>query len=132
MKYNDNIRAVFRWRFKVIRRLRLLHLSDWLERLAPVFQPMRIKTKTNRTMYAWLFLRFEQVTGTLIARNCDWFMAQLLWFWFFYSHLKTTLLSANCIMPSSIFLFGDESLQIILAWYRAMKNCHFLLGTEEI
>ena len=29
-------------------------LSDWLKRLAPVFQPMRIKTKTNGTMYAWL------------------------------------------------------------------------------
>jgi len=27
-------------------------LSDWLKSLAPVFQPMRIKTKTNRTMYA--------------------------------------------------------------------------------
>ena len=26
--------------------------SDWLKRLAHVFQPMRIKTKTNRTMYA--------------------------------------------------------------------------------
>ena len=25
-------------------------LSDWLNRLAPVFQPMRIKTKTNRIM----------------------------------------------------------------------------------
>ena len=27
-------------------------LSDWLKKLEPVFQPMRIKTKTNRTMYA--------------------------------------------------------------------------------
>ena len=27
-------------------------LSDWLKNLAPVFQPMRSKTKTNRTMYA--------------------------------------------------------------------------------
>ena len=27
-------------------------LSDWLKRLAPVFQPMRSKTKTNRTMDA--------------------------------------------------------------------------------
>ena len=26
-------------------------LSDWLKRLVPVFQPMRIKTKTNHTMY---------------------------------------------------------------------------------
>ena len=40
-------------------------LSDWLKRVAPVFQPMRSKTetKTNRTMYAWFFPRFERVTG---------------------------------------------------------------------
>ena len=27
-------------------------LSDWLKILAPVFQPMRSKTKTNHAMYA--------------------------------------------------------------------------------
>ena len=26
-------------------------LSDWLKRVAPVFKPMRSKTKINRTMY---------------------------------------------------------------------------------
>ena len=42
-------------------------LSDWPKRLAPVFQPMRIKTKTNRTMYTSFFSRFEelQVIGLL-------------------------------------------------------------------
>ena len=40
-------------------------LSDWLKRPAPVFQPMRRKTKTNRTTYAWFFPRFERV-----ADNC--------------------------------------------------------------
>ena len=43
-------------------------LSDWLNRFAPDFQPTRIKTKTNRAMYAWFFPRFERVTG-------DWFIA---------------------------------------------------------
>ena len=38
-------------------------LSDWLKSLAPVFQPMRSKTKTNRSLYARFFPRFEQVTG---------------------------------------------------------------------
>ena len=38
-------------------------LSDWLKRLAPVFQPMRIKTETNRTTYALFFPRLERVTG---------------------------------------------------------------------
>ena len=61
-------RAVFKWLSKVI-----ATLSDWL-RLAPVFQPMRSKTKTNRAMYAWFFPRFGRVTGKVIARNCDWFM----------------------------------------------------------
>ena len=48
-------------------------LSDWLKRLAPVFQPMRIKTKTNRTMY----VSFSRASSELqmIARNCDWFFA---------------------------------------------------------
>ena len=40
-------------------------LGDWLKRLAPVFQPMRSKTKTNRTTYAGFFPRFERV-----ANNC--------------------------------------------------------------
>ena len=38
-------------------------LSDWLKKVAPVFQPMRSKTKTNRAMHACLFPRFERVTG---------------------------------------------------------------------
>ena len=54
---------------------------DWLERLASGIQPMRIKTKTNRTIYPWFFPRFELVTGNceelwLIHRAacscCDW------------------------------------------------------------
>ena len=36
-------------------------LSDWLKRLAPDFQPIRSKTKTNRAMYACFFPRFELV-----------------------------------------------------------------------
>ena len=48
-------------------------LSDWLKRLAPVFQPMRRKTKTNRTMYT---RDFSRASGKLqvIASNSDWFM----------------------------------------------------------
>ena len=37
-------------------------LSDWLKSNAPVFQPIRSKTKINRTLYARFFPRFEQVT----------------------------------------------------------------------
>ena len=42
--------------------------SDWLKNLAPVFQPMRGKTKTNRALGARFFPPFEQVTG-----NCEEF-----------------------------------------------------------
>ena len=38
-------------------------LSDSLKRLSPVFQPVRSKTKSNRTLYARFFLRFERVSG---------------------------------------------------------------------
>ena len=46
-------------------------LSDWLKRLAPVFQPMRSKTKTNRTR------DFSSASSELqvIARDCDWLIA---------------------------------------------------------
>ena len=39
--------------------------SDWLKRLAPVFQPMRSKTKTKHTLYTLFFPRFGEV-----AVNC--------------------------------------------------------------
>ena len=38
-------------------------LNDWLINLAPVFQPIGSKRKTNRTLYARFFPRFELVTG---------------------------------------------------------------------
>ena len=56
-------------------------LSDWLRSLAPVFQPMRNKTKTNRTLHARSFPRCEQATDNcsevwLVHRAvfscCDW------------------------------------------------------------
>ena len=74
-------------------------LSDWLKRLTPVFQPMRSKTKTNRTLYASFFPRFERVTGNCsdlwlvhraVCSCCDW-SEWFPWSWFFDSHLKTAL-----------------------------------------
>ena len=47
----------------------LTKLSDWLKDLALVFQPMRGKTKTNRTLYAQFFFpRLKHATG-----NCSEF-----------------------------------------------------------
>ena len=36
-------------------------LSDWLKNVAPVFQPMGSKTKTNYFLYVRFFPRSEQV-----------------------------------------------------------------------
>ena len=45
-------------------------LSDWLKRVAPVFQPMRSKTKPT----APCTRDFSRASSELqvIARNCDW------------------------------------------------------------
>ena len=47
-------------------------LSDWLDRLAPVFQPTRSKTKPIAPCTS----DFSRASSELqvIARNCDWFM----------------------------------------------------------
>ena len=49
-------------------------LSDWLKRLAPVFQPMRINAKP--IPFAPCTRDFSRALTELqtIARNCDWFM----------------------------------------------------------
>ena len=49
-------------------------LSDWLKRLAPVFQPRRSKTKTNRHLVHVIFSRALSELQ-VIARSCDWFIA---------------------------------------------------------
>ena len=51
----------------IVRRLQWLLLVIGCKSLAPVFQPTRskTKTKTNRTLSAWFFPHFEQVTGMI-------------------------------------------------------------------
>ena len=48
-----------------------------IKRAAPVFQPMRSKTKTVPCTYSTC--DFSRASGELhvIARNCDWFVALL-------------------------------------------------------
>ena len=48
-------------------------LSDWFKNLAPVYQPMKSKTKTNRNSHA----RFSRALSKLhgITTNLDWFIA---------------------------------------------------------
>ena len=47
-------------------------LSGWLKRIAPVFQPMRSKTK--RTMYARFNFSCPLSELQVIARKRDWFI----------------------------------------------------------
>ena len=70
-------------------------LSDWLKNLAAVFQPMRGKTKTNRSLCVHFFSR---ALGKLrvIATNSDWLIAlfgpvvifweYFLWNWYYLLH----------------------------------------------
>ena len=46
-------------------------LSDRLKNIAPVFQPMRSTTKTNRTLLARFFRASSKLQ--VIARNSAWF-----------------------------------------------------------
>ena len=50
-------------------------LSDWLKRVAPVFQPIEAKPRP----IALCTRDFSRASGELqaIARNCDWFIALL-------------------------------------------------------
>ena len=97
-------RAVFNWVLKVISRLLwfcIATLYDWLKNLAPLFQPIRSKTKTNTDceLLACIFPRLAPaacicleiwLVHWIVCLCCDW--SELwLWFWFYDTQVKTTL-----------------------------------------
>ena len=43
-------------------------LRDWPKRFAPLFHPIRSKTKTNRDAFAGIFPRFASATCNYILR----------------------------------------------------------------
>ena len=59
-------RAVFNWVSKVISELLFVMITslsdDWLKVLAPLFQPIRSETKTNRGSRVHIFPRFVSAT----------------------------------------------------------------------
>ena len=71
-------------------------LSDWLKSLAPVFQSMRSKTKTNRTLYTLYLVRALRKLQ-IIAKNSSRCLFLLLLVGiitlviFFDNRLKTAL-----------------------------------------
>ena len=69
--------------------------NDWFKNLAPVYQPMREKTKTNRDLQAPFFPRFEQVSEfglvhCVVCTCCDW-LKLYPWYLFYDTQLKTAL-----------------------------------------
>ena len=59
----DSVQSSFQLSFESNYAIAIAMLSDWLKDLAQVLQPIRSKTKSNRTLYPRFFSRFEQVTG---------------------------------------------------------------------
>lgn len=50
-------------------------LRDWLKSFAPVFQPMRGKPKTNRTLPVRAIFSRALSEILVVASNSDWFIA---------------------------------------------------------
>ena len=78
-------------------------LRDWLKKLAPLFHPIRSKTKTNRKSLALVFPRFASATCNhfkiwlvhcIVCVFCDW-LEWLLWVWFYDTQLKTALIGKS-------------------------------------
>ena len=53
-------------------------LHDWLKKFAPLFHPIRSKTKTNRDSLARVFPRFSQLH--VITWSFDWFTVLCVFF----------------------------------------------------
>ena len=53
-------------------------LRDWLKRFAPLFHPIRSKTKTNRDALACIFPRIA--SANVITSNFDWFTVLSVFF----------------------------------------------------
>ena len=71
-------RVVFKWLLKVMTRL----LSDWLNYLVQLFQPMRSKTKSDGTFFRALFpslrLSYRQFLGIPIGSSRCWLLMWLV------------------------------------------------------
>ena len=95
-------------------------LRDWFKKLAPLFHPIRSKTKTNRDSLVPVFPHFTSATCNnlvfwlvhlIICVLCDW-LEWLLWFWSHDTQLKTSLLR--------YLQYALEVLQIL--WWRSFDR----------
>jgi len=108
-----NHRAIFKWLSQVIMRLQLLRLVHWLNNLVPVFQPLRSKSKTNRSLHARYFSCFEQVTinclefwfvHRYVCSCCDWLEYWITLALVFRQPFKKKLLYINRLISTFFFL----------------------------
>jgi len=99
----------------------LTTLRDWLKKLAPIFHPIRSKTKSNRNSLAHVFSRFASATCNYfefwlahcnVYGVCDW-LGWLLWFWFCDTQLKIALLTNFTFQHTNIINLVVKS---VLVW----------------
>ena len=85
-------------------------LRDWLKKLAPLFHPIRSKTKTNRDSLVRVLPHFASATCNylafwlvhlIICALCDW-LEWLLWFWFYDTQLKTAPVQPFYFIPNPV------------------------------
>ena len=93
--------------------LRFATLHDWLKKLAPLFHPIRSKTKTNRDSLAHFFPRFA-------SASCNYFK-------FWLVHLGSLCV---CVCPSLQF-FAHPRRAPSLAHLLARSSCLFLRRVKE-
>ena len=60
-QYQTFVGEVKRFSFAQVTGFALITSHDWLKKLAPLFHPIRRKTKTNRDSFARVFPRFASV-----------------------------------------------------------------------
>ena len=60
-QYQTFAGEVKRFSFAQVTGFALITSDDWLKKLAPLFHPIRRKTKTNRDSFARIFPRFASV-----------------------------------------------------------------------
>ena len=100
IKNGDLILERFSFECRKVIGFAITTLRDWFKKLAPLFHPIRSKTKTNRDSLVRVFPHFASATCNyfvfwlvhlIICTLCDW-LEWLLWFWFYDTQLKTALL----------------------------------------
>ena len=96
-------------------------LGDWPKNLAPVLQPTRSNTKTNRTLNAWFFPRLEQFSGNdeefwLVQRAfCPlWLVRAITLVLFFWQSFKNWSIQ---VMLTFIWSSHPRDLLVSLALY---------------